>query len=293
MLLRSRTQLHGAVLLFGGAGLFAKLIDLPAGSQVLGRTAIASIAVLVVSTISGQTLRPHRPADLGAFALLGALLAAHWFAFFTSVQVSTVSIAAFTMATFPMFTALIKPLVARRAPRTTDLALALLALVGVGLIVGSFSPGREDTQGVLWGIAAAVLFSVLAIVNESMLSDYATRTVAFYQYTVAAVLLAPFFAAGFGDADTGDWLLVLLLGTAFTALAHTLFIASMQRIRSEAASLAVSLEPLYAVLLAWLVLSEALTIRVAFGGALILVAVWFGSREPRSQSTTNVTAKPR
>jgi drug/metabolite transporter (DMT)-like permease len=63
------------------------------------------------------------------------------------------------------------------------------------------------------------------------------------------------------------------LGTLFTGVAHTLFISGLKHVSAYMASIITMLEPLYSILLAYLILGEALTIHVAIGGVIILSTV--------------------
>ena len=275
-------QLHLAVLLFGAAGLFGKLVDLTPAPLVLARAGLAAAFVFVVAVAARRSVRPRRPADLAVFAAIGTLLAVHWVAFYRSVQVSTVSIAVLAVATFPVFTALLGPITAGRLPSRRDLALAAAAFVGVAVIVGRVDLTGSVAQGVLWGVAASALFAVLTIVNERLIVGYPGLTVALYQFGVAALVLAPFSLSDLAGVDGGDWLLLVLFGTLVTGVPHTLFIASMRRFASATASLTVSLEPVYGVALAWLILAETPSPRVLLGGAIILGTVVAGTRpQPR------------
>ncbi|MBL4649521.1 MAG: hypothetical protein JKY03_07295 [Aureispira sp.] len=91
-------KVHLAVFLFGGAGLFGKLIDLPSGAIVLGRAFLGAFFVFLFSqivdwyalkketapkirTISFKQFQPKSTKDLLVFGLLGAILAFHWVAF--------------------------------------------------------------------------------------------------------------------------------------------------------------------------------------------------------------------
>ena len=275
---RGLVELHAAVLLFGAAGLLGKLVDLAPAPLVLARAGIAAGFVLVVVVAAGRSIAPRRRRDLLVFAAIGSLLAVHWVAFYRSVQVSTVSIAVLAVATFPVFTALLGPMVAGRLPPGRDVALASAAFVGVAVIVGRIDLDGATTRGVLWGVLASALFAVLTITNERLIVGYAGPTVALYQFGVAALVLAPFSAGDLATVDGRGWLLLVLFGTLITAVPHTLFIASMRRFASSTASLTVSLEPVYGIALAWLLLAETPDLRVLAGGAIIVAAVVVGVR---------------
>jgi drug/metabolite transporter (DMT)-like permease len=65
------------------------------------------------------------------------------------------------------------------------------------------------------------------------------------------------------------------LGVFCTAVAHTLFIQGMRQIRAQTASIISSLEPVYGIVLALVLLGEVPTFRTLAGGAVILIAVLF------------------
>jgi drug/metabolite transporter (DMT)-like permease len=81
----------------------------------------------------------------------------------------------------------------------------------------------------------------------------------------------------------GDLLLLAVLGIVFTALAHTLFIQGLRGVKAQTASLISSLEPVYGIVFAALLLAEIPTPRTLLGGALILGVVLYSSwRSSRS-----------
>src|SRR5690242_860944 len=91
--------LHVAVALFGFAALFGKWVALPATAIVLARTIVAAATLVVVARFRNVPLRR------GDRHLLvnGAILAAHWVAFFAAVQAGGVAIALLGYAVFPVF----------------------------------------------------------------------------------------------------------------------------------------------------------------------------------------------
>ena len=66
--------------------------------------------------------------------------------------------------------------------------------------------------------------------------------------------------------------LLLALGLVCTALAHTLFIASLREVTARTASVVAALEPVYGIALAFVLLGERPDARVLAGGVLIVAA---------------------
>jgi len=274
---RHHIEIHLAVLLFGGAGLFGKLINISAGGIVLGRAFGAAVFLFFVKKILKETFAPKTSKDFLVFCSLGAILAFHWIAFFKSIQMSSVAIGVLTFSTFPIFTTILEPLVNKEKFQAINLILAFIAFSGVAIVMPSLEFQNQDTQGALWGIASGASFAVLALVSKNMISSYSSNSVSFYQNGVAALILMPFWAVEIASASQQDWIYLLILGIIFTGIAHTLFINSMKGMKAQTASLIVSLEPVYGILLAWFFFNEIPTFKMALGGSLILGVAFYAT----------------
>ena len=274
---RHYLEVHIAVMLFGGAGIFGKLVHIPAGGIVLGRAFLGALFIFFLKKILQESFLPESKKDIGIFALLGSILAFHWVAFFLSIQLSSVAIGVLTFSTFPIFTTLLEPLVNKEPIKLQNLLLALIAFAGVALVMPSMDFQQQDTQGVLWGIASGISFSFLALISKRMVAQYSSNTVSFYQNGIAALILAPFFTQSILAGTLSDWGYLLVLGIIFTGIAHTLFINSMKSLQAQTASLIASLEPVYGIALAWIVLNEIPTLKMLLGGALILGVAFYAT----------------
>ncbi len=69
-----------------------------------------------------------------------------------------------------------------------------------------------------------------------------------------------------------------MLGAICTALAHTLFIASLARLSAHTASVVTALESVYGIALAAVLLGEIPDARTCFGAALLVGAAIAASR---------------
>lgn len=291
-------KVHLAVFLFGGAGLFGKLIDLSSGAIVLGRAFLGAFFVFLFSQIldwytqkkegkpnqkinSFRQFQPRNTKDFLAFALLGAILAFHWIAFFEAIQLSNVTIGVLTFSTFPIFTTLLEPAFNKEKLKSLDVLLAFIAFLGVVLVLPNLNFEHHYTQGALWGIASGASFAILTLLSKRMIEGYTSNCVSFYQNGIAAFILLPFFALDIITGTEKDWIYLLLLGLIFTAIAHTLFINSMKDIKAKTASLIASLEPLYAIVLAWIFLGEIPSLRMYLGGLIILGVAFYAMSKNR------------
>ncbi len=97
--------IHVAVLLFGLSGLYAKLLVMSPLAIVWWRCLFAAVALGVVVGVRVKLTRPTF-----AIAATGVVLAAHWVAFFHSIQISSVAIGLISFSIFPVVVTVIEPL---------------------------------------------------------------------------------------------------------------------------------------------------------------------------------------
>ncbi len=263
-------QIHVAVFFFGIAGLFGKFLAVPALIIVLGRAFFASIAIWLGLRLFKQQTSLGSRANYLSLLGLGAILALHWWSFFYAIQVSTVAVGLVTFSTFPVFTALLEPLYFKERFTQRSIILALITFIGVVLVVPEYRWENNIFQGAVWGVLSGFTFSVLAILNRKYVRQYSSFVIAFYQDLGASIVLLPLlFFVDFQLSTTDFWLLVLL-GVVFTALSHGMFINGLRTVNAATASILGSLEPVYGILGALLLLGEVPTLRTIAGGLIIL-----------------------
>jgi drug/metabolite transporter (DMT)-like permease len=271
---------HGAVLLFGLAGVFGKLIDQSAALIVLGRVAFAVPVLALAAVLSRLSLRPRSPRDALGLAAPGILLALHWTTFFQAVRVSTVAVALVSYATFPVFVVFLEAALRARRIRAWSLAAAAAVLVGAWLVVPEIDLANASARGALWGLASAASFALLTVINERSAASRPGIVVAFWQDAAAGAVLAalaPLLASGAPPITLRELGLLAALGIPCTALAHTIYIGGLRAVSSRTAALIASLEPVYGILFALVLLGEAPSARTVAGGAIILAAAAYAS----------------
>lgn len=268
---------HIAVLLFGLVGLFAKVVALPAIILVLGRTFFSAAFLGAYLAVKRQKFALKTRSDYVLIVFAGIILAIHWTSFMQSIQVSTVAVGTLTLATFPLFSAVLEPLLFHEKMRVSDIACALVMLGGVACIVDDFSLEGSMAQGVLWGLLSAFTYALLSLANRKFSSGYPASLVSFYEQATATVVLLPalfVFKPSFTALDIG---MLAIMGIVFTAIAHTLFIGGLRTVKVRTAGIITGLESVYGVVAALLFLGEIPGIREVIGGAIILAVALYST----------------
>jgi drug/metabolite transporter (DMT)-like permease len=270
--------LHAAVVLFGFAGLFGKWLALPPVTIVFGRSMIAAVALALLRGLAGE--RAAAPASAFEWRLAGggAVLALHWVAFFQAIQTSSVAIGLLGFASFPLFVLVLEAAARQRALRGQDWLIAALVGTGLALLAPEMRIENPTVQGLLWGILSGFTFALLAVANRALSARHSASAIALWQNGCAAALLIPLAVAARAIPDGRAIALLLVLGVACTALAHTLFIRSLRSVTAHTASVVAALEPVYGIVLAFLLLGERPSLRTLAGAALIVGAAIHASR---------------
>lgn len=272
--IRNLIELNVAVLLFGGTSLFAKLIDLPVPYIIFGRSAVAACFLVILCLVAKIPMRPASGRDLAVLSALGVALALHWLTYFQAIRVSTVAVGIISLHTYPVITVLLEPLVDRTRIKAFDALLAVAVVIGIIILVPEFSLASEVSRGVLWGIASAFLFTIRNLAVRRYVQRYSGPTMMLYQTAVTALVLVPVVVASRGLGQTvAEWKQFLILGTIFTAVAQSLYAASLKHLSAKTVAIVATLLPLYGAVLAWLILGEIPTLRTVIGGLVIIGAV--------------------
>lgn len=273
----SLVQIHVAVLLFGLAGLFGKLISLPAITIVFGRALFASIFLFIVLTCLAKDIRLKQAKHYLYLTVMGVILAIHWVTFFKSIQAATVAIGLLTFSTFPVFVTFLEPCFFKEKIRISDIIAALIAFTGVMLVIPAFEWGNHATQGVLWGITAGFTYAILSMLNRKYVDEYSGLVIAFYEQVTAAIILIPFCFLEGPVLHSDDILLLILLGIVFTGIAHSLFINGLKDIRTQTAGIISGLEPVYGIIFAVVLVQEIPTLKELLGGFIIIGIVLYST----------------
>ena len=262
-----------AVLLFGLAGLFAKWISLPSVGITFGRVLFSSVTLGLYMLIRRQPFRISSKADLLLLILAGIVLALHWWAFLESIQRSSVAIGTITFSSFPLFVTFLEPIVFKKRLTAGNVLTALAVLVGVVITVPAFSFEDRYFQGIVIGMVSSLAYAVLTLMNKRFVNRYSGTQTAFCEQATAAVVLLPLALRANLQPSAADIGLLLFLGVVTTALAHTLFITSLKQLPAQLAGITSSMETVYAIIFAWILLREAPTAREIAGAVIIIGAV--------------------
>ncbi|TMP36548.1 DMT family transporter [Pseudoalteromonas rubra] len=271
----SLVNLHLAVLLFGGTALFSKLISLSALDITVYRTAIAFATLAGILAFKGSVFRLNAAKDYAVVVLLGICVGLHWVTYFAAMQMAGIAVGVIAFFTYPVITVLLEPLFFRSRLKRKDVFTAIVVMLGIYLLVPSSDPGNQITLGILTGVISGVLFALRNLLQKKLFSSYGGPHTMFYQTLIAALMLCAFVEVPPTELSTDNLILIVLAGCVFTAIPHALFASSLRYLSATTAGLISCLQPLYATVLAYMLLAETITLTTLAGGVLVVSAACY------------------
>jgi inner membrane transporter RhtA len=156
--------------------------------------------------------------------------------------------------------------------RPHDLIWAALALLGVAAMTRGNS--AVTLAGVLFALAAGVLWAAYILVNTRVGQRFAGADGLSIALVVAALVALPFGAASAGAAliQPRTLLIGAVIGLLASALPYALEMEALRRIRPALFGVLMSLEPGVAAIMGLVVLGQQLGLRPAVGILLVSAA---------------------
>ncbi len=265
-------ELNFAVFLFGGAGLFGKILNYPASTIVFFRVLFSSVTLFFFIKIKGVKFNLFDKKSYYVLILTAFLLSFHWITFFQSVKVSTVAIALLSYSTFPVFISIIEPIFFKSKILVREILIATISFIGIFILTHSYSLSSPKFEGVLLGVISGLLFALLSILNRRTVRKYGALLTTFYQHLFSIPILLPSLIFLNKSFSLNDFMYFVLLGSLFTAVAHLLYINSLARFKAFISGIFATLEPIYGAIFAFLIVKEVPSINTVFGGIIILTA---------------------
>jgi drug/metabolite transporter (DMT)-like permease len=273
---------QGLLLAFASAAAFGTNIVSAqiAGAAGLGGPLLVFYRVLIMLVLVGAAALLAR-ASLGLlrgqrlpvlrFGIATALVGT---AYLSSVSFVPVSVAAVIFYTYPVLIVLLEPLLTRAPFRADRLVVAIVAFIGIALVVGPDLHGLDPRGLALAGLAS--LAAAAQFFAAASCASIATMPKLFWSHVVILPVTLLILALTGGFLPPQAFLLApIALAVTYGGylIGFVLQILALARIAPGPAGLAYCAEPIIAVAIAAVVLGERLGSLQYAGGALVIAAL--------------------
>ena len=227
--------------------------------------------------------------DWGYFALLGFLgITFHQWPQSHALQTSEAGTTAWIVSTTPVFMALPGWFLLKERLGWLKNMEILLAFVGVLVVVskgdfGSISVARFGAPGDVLILISAVNWAVFSALSRRGLKSHPASLMMFYVMSFGWLFTSFLFIAIRGFTEIGNltpngWMSVAFLGIFCSGLAYIAWYDALKTMATAQTGVFLYLEPLIAVVVAYVILGETITPASLLGGAVILFGVWLVNR---------------
>jgi drug/metabolite transporter (DMT)-like permease len=252
-------QLHIAVFIAGFTGILGQLISFNEGMIVWYRLLFTAITMWVLFAWMKKIQRLPLAAILKT-AGVGVIAMLHWVTFYGAIKYSNVSVALVCFSAISFFTALFEPVILKKKVNKIELLLGITTIAGIYII---FHFDTQYKTGIIIGIISAMLAALFPIYNREFLKKMNVETMLLLQQTGGLLVLScllPVYLYWFPTdhflPNQQDFLWLLALSWVCSVFAFQLANNTLKTLSAFTVNLTYNLEPVYGILLAFIVYKE-------------------------------------
>ena len=254
-------------------------------TAVVVRSVVTVLVIVAILALQGVRVR-FTARHKRMLPLIGLLIGIQSLCLYSAVARLPVALALLAFNTYPIWTALWAWALYRQRPERALVIAMPVILIGLALALdvfgaasglGAAAQWSRIGAGVAFGLAAAATFGLALVVTQHEAADVDGRVRTVTTLTLAGLVALAMVGAQGGfhlpQAPAGWWglaVLTLLYGTAFTIMFTVL-----PKLGVVGNSAIMNVEPVFALVLAWLILGQTIA-PVQVAGALVVVGAVMG-----------------
>jgi drug/metabolite transporter (DMT)-like permease len=272
--------IHLVIIVWGYTGSMGKTMTLGASELVWWRLIIAFVSLGLFIKLFKRPIQPISKKDFWKVAAVGGVVALHWFTFFQSIKLSSVSLGIICLSTTTLHVSWLEPLMRKRKVSFMEVMLGVVIVLGISFIL---NVEFEHAGAILVGLSSAFFAALFSVSNSVLVDKIPSTQLTFIELISGFVVMTGIlFVEGGLNAElvmvSGSNIANLLfLGVVCTSLAFIIAVDATKHLGAFTVSLSINLEPIYTMIMAVLLFPQEETMQPSFylGSAVILGAVFF------------------
>jgi drug/metabolite transporter (DMT)-like permease len=272
-----------AVLFWGGSAPLGKFLIVTRFDTLIivqTRTSLAFILLLIFFLLIDRSVFRIELRDIWKFAMLGVLgVAITNYTYYYTVKEASVATAILVQYTAPVWIVMYSVLFLKedRLDRVTIVSL-VIALVGCYFAVTSGSMQSINLKGwaIITGPLSAFTFAYQVIETKQLIKRYSLWTLLLYMFGFSAIFwlcVNPPWNVIAKHYHYSDWGILWVFAIVSILIPQTAFASGLKHLDASTAGIISVMEPVIAIVAAFLILGESLNIIQMFGGMMVLLAV--------------------
>ena len=288
-----------------GASFVATKVSLqyaPPTTIVWLRFSMGVVILGIAVALKKQFALPQKK-DWGYFALLGFLgITFHQWLQSTGLLTAQATTTAWIVATTPVFMALLGLIILRENLALYQVAGILLATFGVLLVVtkgnlGALTAGKFGTTGDFLVLISALNWAVFSTLSRSGLQKHPATRMMFFVMSFGWIFTSILFfsTSGLGQIPSipwDGWIAILFLGVLCSGIAYIFWYDALKDLPVAQTGAFLYLEPFVTLIVASILIREAILFASVIGGITILIGVWLVNRPSQVVRAIGETSQP-
>jgi len=251
--------------IWGSIPILAIFSDLPSPVFVFFRVFITSIFLIPVIR---KRVNLRNLINKYVF-LSGIFLALNWILLFYAVSIIQVSEAILLYYSGPIFAILIMHFLGERIGINRYISI-IIAFTGIFIIINPTT--LNISIGALIALASGIFYGLLAVASKMVTGIVNSKELVFYQTIISTIITSPFLLILRFNLTLNNIVIVTIAALVNTLLALFLWYDALTKISVQLSSILSYLDPVFAMLFAFIFLHQIPTLISLLGGILIIIS---------------------
>lgn len=284
---KSMLMIISSMIIFGTIGVFRKYIPLSSAFLAFSRGILGGLFLLLFIKLRKKDVGEKLPLrDVLYLAFTGALIGINWILLFEAYNYTTVAVATLCYYMQPTIVVLLSPLIFKEkltAKKGICATIAIIGMVLVSGVIGDSGAQSGNIRGVLLGLAAAVFYATVVMMNKKLegVNAYQKTTI---QLLSAGIVMVPYLLVTNGFTGqtfaVSSVILLLIVGIVHTGMAYVLYFGSMDGLNVQSIALLSYIDPVSALLFSAVLLKEPLSLLSIIGAVMIIGSAVVSELQP-------------
>lgn len=276
-----------AIFLWSSLGIVIRLSGMPVHLLMFFASIISASLVSII--ISRKEFRQAMPKGKGIVHLvtLGFISLINTFSFFYAYKNTSIANAVLTHYAAPVIVAFLSPIFLKERLTVRILSSVVIATIGLWIMLGvSVSQflklmiaGDKNTIGILAGLFSGFAYAILIIIIRILAQNFNPLVMTFAQNLLIAVLLLPFVRMP-ENFSSAIWAFAVM-GVIHSTIAPILYFRGMRDVTANKTAILGYIEPVCAIMLGVVFLSESINYKTIIGGSMILFSGYLTIRSKK------------
>ncbi len=288
--MKTYVKLFLTALFWGGAFIAGRLVSQNVGPSSIAflRFAIASILLMLLTWRTEGRLPALKKPQIIPVILLGMIgIFAYNIMFFKGLKIIEAGRASLIIATCPVFVTISSAFFLKERINLVKGLGIIISVSGAAVVIseGNLSQIFAGSFGLgeFYIFCCVLSWAAYSLIGKTVMSDLSPLACVSYSAVVGAVALSvpaclEGLAQNIGDQSIADWLSISYLAIFGTVVGFVWYYQGVERIGLTRASLFINFVPIFAILFAFAMLGEPITLSLAAGAALVVFGVYLTNR---------------